>query len=146
MSTPDPEVEGSPAARLVAGPRSASPPGGLAWRSERPDLYRFTYRRVCFCAGTEPVVITVDGDSVIHVSPEDGEGPPPRSPSEYPTIDGLFEQLREWRERDPHRERMEFHGRLGYPTDVFFDFQEHVADEEMGFRVTDLRAVERQGN
>jgi hypothetical protein len=118
-------------------------PNLRTWRAERPALYQFTYHRVCFCAGTEPVIISVDGDSVTHVSLVSGEGPPPALPSEYPTIDGLFEQLIEWRERDPHRERMEFHDRLGYPTDVFFDFREHVADEEMGFRITDLRALER---
>lgn len=113
------------------------------WRSERPALYQFTYQRVCFCPGPEPVVITVDGDSVIHVSVKDGDGPPAGTLSDYPTIEGLFEQLREWRDRDPYREEMEFHDGLGYPTDVFFDFEERVADEEMGFRVRDLRAMER---
>lgn len=113
------------------------------WRSERPHLYQFTYQRVCFCPRTEPVVITVDGDSVIDVSVKDGEGPPDGVLSDYPTIERLFEQLREWRDRDPYREQMEFHDGLGYPTDVFFDFEERVADEEMGFRVRDLRAMER---
>lgn len=113
------------------------------WRSERPELYQFTYQRVCFCPGTEPVVISVDGDSVINVSVKDGDGPPAGAPSDYPTIEALFEQLREWRDRDPYREQMEFHDGLGYPTDAFFDFEERVADEEMGFRVRDLRAMER---
>lgn len=113
------------------------------WRSERPILYQFTYQRDCFCLGTEPVVITVDGDSVIDVSLKDGDGHPAGAPTDYPTIDGLFEQLREWRDRDPFRQQLEFHDGLGYPTDVFFDFEERVADEEMGFRVRDLRAMER---
>lgn len=113
------------------------------WRSERPALYQFTYQRVCFCAAIESVVITVDGDSVSQVSLEEGDGTPAGTISDYPTIDDLFEQLREWRDRDPYREEMEFHDGLGYPTDVFFDFEERVADEEMGFRVRDLRAMER---
>lgn len=112
------------------------------WRAERPALYQFTYQRVCFCPGTEPVVISVDGDSVINVSVKDGDGPPAGALSDYPTIESLFEQLREWRDRDPYREEMEFHDRLGYPTDVFFDFEERVADEEQGFRVRDLRPLE----
>lgn len=113
------------------------------WRSERPALYQFTYQRDCFCLGTEPVVITVDGDSVSQVSLEEGDGTPVGTISDYPTIDDLFEQIRTWRDRDPHREELEFDDRLGYPTDVFFDFEERVADEEMGFRVRDLRAMER---
>lgn len=113
------------------------------WRAERPHLYQFTYQRDCFCPGTEPVVIAVEGDSVTHVSVKDGDGLPAGAPSDYPTIEGLFEQLREWRDRDPFRQQMEFHDGLGYPTDVFFDFRKQVADEEMGFRVRDLRAMER---
>lgn len=78
-----------------------------------------------------------------HVSVKDGDGPPAGEPSDYPTIEGLFEQLREWRDRDPYRQQMEFHDELGYPTDVFFDFEKHVIDEEMGFHVRDLQAMER---
>lgn len=113
------------------------------WRSERPELYQFTYRRVCFCAAIESVVITVDGDSVSQVSLKEGDGTPAGTISDYPTIDDLFEQIRTWRDRDPHRQEMEFHDQLGYPTDVFFDFEEQVADEEQGFRVLDLQAMER---
>lgn len=113
------------------------------WRSNRPDLYQFTYRNRCFCAGTEPVVVTVEGDSVVHVSPRDGSGAPPLPPSRYRTIEALFEQIAEWRDRDPFHAHLEFHEKLGYPTEVFFDFLEGVADEEQGFAVTDLRGLER---
>lgn len=113
------------------------------WRSLRPDAYRFTFRNRCFCAGTEPVVIVVEDDSVVHVTPVEGGGSPPLPASRYRTIDGLFGRIEEWRGRDPFHTHLEFHDRLGYPTEVFFDFREGVADEEQGFEVTDLRALER---
>jgi len=93
--------------------------------------------------GDETVVVTVEGDSLVDVSPVDGGGAPPLPESEYRTVEGLFAQLREWRDRDPADSRMEFHDRLGYPTEAFFDFRRNVADEEQGFEVTDLRALER---
>lgn len=114
------------------------------WRDRRPALYQFTFRRVCFCLGTDPVVVTVAGDSVTRVSPAAGSDPnrvPPRE--EIRTVDRLFELLREWEARDPHSKRVSYHDELGYPVEAFFDFEENVADEEMGFEITDLRAVER---
>lgn len=113
------------------------------WRSVRPDAYRFTYRNRCFCAGTEPVTITVVGDSVVDVVVVERGGSPPLPASRYATIDGLFDRIEEWRDRDPVHTHLEFHDDLGYPAEVFFDFRENVADEEQGFEVTDLRAVER---
>lgn len=113
------------------------------WRSHRPDAYRFTYRNRCFCAGTDPVVITVEGDSIVDVTPAEGEDSPPLPVSRHPTIDGLFARIAEWRDRDPVHTHLEFHGDLGYPTEAFFDFREEIADEEQGFEVTDLRPLER---
>ena len=113
------------------------------WRSNRPARYHFTYRNRCFCAGTEPVVVAVVGDSVVGVTPVSGEGAPPLPASSYRTVDGLFALIAEWRDRDPVHTHLEFHDSLGYPTDVFFDFRANVADEEQGFEISDLRAVER---
>lgn len=112
------------------------------WRDSRPALYQFTYRRICFCLGTDPVVVTVEGDSVTRVGPAPGSDPnrvPPRK--DIRTVGGLFELLREWEARDPHSQRVRYHDELGYPVEAFFDFEENVADEEMGFEVSDLRAV-----
>lgn len=73
----------------------------------------------------------------------DEDDPPPGPRSTYFTVEGLFERIREWRARDPYRERLEFHDRMGYPVDVFIDFERNVADEEQGFRISELRALER---
>ena len=113
------------------------------WQSNRPGHYLFTYRNRCFCAGTEPVIIEVAGDSIVSVTPVAGEDAPPLPASSYRTVDGLFALIAEWRDRDPVHTHLEFHDRLGYPTDVFFDFRANVADEEQGFEISDLRAVER---
>lgn len=118
-------------------------PNLVRWRSNRPAHYQFTYRNRCFCAGTEPVVVTVAGDSVVNVSPVAKEGSPPLSASSYRTVDGLFARIAEWRDRDPVHTHLEFHDRLGHPTDVSFDFRANVGDEEQGFEISDLRAVER---
>lgn len=113
------------------------------WRSNRPASYRFTYRRLCFCPWTDPVVVTVDADSVADVSPASGSDTVRLPRSEVRTVDGLFDLLRDWRSRDPDRERISFHDRLGYPTEARFDFRDDVIDEEQGFEVTDLHPVER---
>lgn len=113
------------------------------WRSVRPDAYQFTYRNQCFCAGTEPVLITVEGDSVVDVSLKEGGDSPPLPASSYRTIDDLFGRIGEWRDRNPVHTHLEFHDELGYPTNVFFDLRENIADEAQGFEVTELRPLGR---
>ena len=60
----------------------------------------------------------------------------------YPTVPDLFDDVEEWLGRDPVSARTEFDPVLGYPVDVFVDFEERTADEELGFRIRDLEPVE----
>lgn len=115
------------------------------WESRGPQAYQLTFRWTCFCAGTQPVVIRVKGDSVTDVRPAREGNTVPLPTAEYRTVNGLFDDLREWLDRAPHESRMEFHDRFGYPTDVFVDFEENVADEELGFRISDLRPLDGYG-
>jgi hypothetical protein len=76
----------------------------------------------------------VDGVVVSAVYVEDG------SPAEvgFPTVDGLFDVLEEAVRRDAHRVDVTWDPETGVPVDLYVDYDENVADEETGYRVTEI--------
>lgn len=108
------------------------------WESEGPASYVFDYRVVCYCPPeiTRAVTITVDDGEVVGATYVDsGEPVDPFSPGDYPTVGDLFDEIESALAEDPYSIRAEYDPQLGYPTDVFVDFEENTADEEWGFVV-----------
>jgi hypothetical protein len=116
------------------------------WEARGPDSYVFTYELNCFCGGpgAPPARITVaDGQVTGAFLPSRDEQVPEDELAAYPTVPDLFDDVEEWLARDPVSARTEFDPGLGHPVDVFVDFEERVADEELGFRTRDLVPSER---
>lgn len=116
------------------------------WALRGPAEYAFTYELTCFCGGpgNPPARITVsDGEVTGAFLPSRDRQVPEDELAEYPTVPELFDDVEDWLARDPVRARTEFDPDLGHPVDVFVDFRERVADEELGFRIRDLAPLER---
>lgn len=108
------------------------------WDASGPSAYSMTYGRLCFCPTevTGPFAVRVVGDRVVEVT-LDG------TPVVYDramTVDALFERLASAYARDAHRVDVTYDSALGFPSSIFIDYDERIADEEMGYTVTDLRA------
>lgn len=135
-------------ALTAAGCGILEPGGGLRgelddnrerWESLRPASYAVVVERLCFC-GVEargPVRVLVQGtiptertytDSGVVVSAE-------LAPF-FPTIDGLFDVLADALDRDAHEVSVTYDEETGIPVDVWIDYEENTADEELGFAVT----------
>ena len=110
------------------------------WQQQRPATYRYGVERLCFC-GVEargPVRVTVAGDDVTDRTYIDsGETVPGLFEDLFPTVDGLFDVLRDAIEREAHRIDVTYDPISGVPLDVFIDYQQNVADEELGFSVVE---------
>jgi len=110
------------------------------WRDAKPASYVYAVERLCFC-GQEargPVRVLVDGSSVSDRTYVDtGVAVPPTFRELFPTVDGLFEILRSAILERAHEVRATYDPVLGAPTDFWIDYQENVADEELGMRVTE---------
>lgn len=107
------------------------------WAENAPDHYAFTYQDICYCA--LQIIHSEVRDGVVVAAEWGGadEDPGPESgpePEGY-TVEDLFERIRKELERDPFEATTHFDPVLGYPTRVFFDYQENTIDEEWGFRV-----------
>lgn len=109
------------------------------WEARAPVLYEYQLRRTCFCprALVRPVRITVsDGDVVAAVDPGTNEplDPPPDG---FPTIDDLFDEIRDAIDGEADSIEATYDGALGYPVQVFIDWIEDAIDDEMSFQVSE---------
>jgi hypothetical protein len=106
--------------------------------------YRVTYRNVCFCVDTfrEPVVLTVRQGTLVSVQRRsDGTPVPAARWDDYRTVERVFDAIEEALEDDADAVRVDYDAELGYPRDVWIDYDERLADEERGFQ---LEALEPQ--
>jgi hypothetical protein len=57
------------------------------------------------------------------------------------TVEQVFDVIEEaYRER-AEEVQVTYHPTLGYPTDLFIDYVEEVADDERGVQITDFEAL-----
>ena len=111
------------------------------WARVGPDDYRYAIRRLCFC-GPEaigPVRVTVSaGEATARVYVDGGEPVPGSLAPLFPTVDGVFQILVDAFEDGAYRIDVVYDPETGVPLDVFIDYEENVADEELGFEVTEV--------
>jgi hypothetical protein len=110
------------------------------WDSLGPDTYVYAIERLCFC-GVEyrgPVrVRVVGGTAVERVYVDTGSAVPPGIAGEFPTVEGLFELIGAAFESDAHQVDVTYDPAFGVPLDLWIDYDERVADEELGMQVTE---------
>ena len=111
------------------------------WDRSRITSYTYIARWQCFCiqeyvAEVEVRIESGQSTSTSFVdSSFEGEVP---DPERFGTVENLFSHIAEAVAGEAARIDVEFHPETGYPTEVFIDQDERMADEEMGFTVTSL--------
>lgn len=116
------------------------------WESAGPSSYEMEFRWNCFCPTdlVVPVIITVQPEGIIEsvVSAEDGGPVDQTAFREYETVGGLFDLIQEGLDQNGYQIAAEFDGELGYPTSAYIDYDQLIADEELGFSVSSLTELE----
>lgn len=111
------------------------------WAIVSANPYDFVQQRFCFCGpptlrAIRTEVIGGVVNSAIYVD----TGEPIDEPlSTVPTIDDLLDEIQDAIDRDAFSLDAVYDPQFGFPMDVSIDFDEMIFDEEMTFRVTDLR-------
>ncbi len=109
------------------------------WNEKKIENYSFSLKRICFCP-TEyvgPHQIVVKNGKISTVN-----GAPYNKAERYGvlyTIPELLQVIKEHIDRKPAKQTLNFNPTYGYPTSVFFDFSEMMADEEIGYVITDFK-------
>ena len=108
------------------------------WMSRMVSNYQFNFRWICFCAleYIAPVNISVRKNRIADVAFVEGDVP--GAIEDYRTIEGLFDLLQEGIDKNAHIISVHYHSELGYPIDVWIDYDEAIADEELGFEINGL--------
>lgn len=110
------------------------------WDSQQLSSYGFQYQRSCFCLPefVREVVVRVEDNAVVSVT--DIQTHLGFDVSFYPTINDMFDDLQSAIDRPAASISAEFDTLLGYPTQVFIDLDELIADEENVFSAANLSA------
>ncbi len=144
----DPEIDPGfePAGEYSGGePAERSPELDAArqrWEDAGLDAYQFTLQRICFCPMpdyTGPFEVTVRHGTLDTVLLEGAVVADERGM----TVDDLFALIEDAYEREAESVDVTFDPDLGYPTSISIDYSSLMADEEMGYRVSGLKADDR---
>ncbi len=110
-------------------------------RWEKLGLQDYSYEAGynCFCGGTGPYILEfIDGElDTVYLS--DG-----KSEIHYETmlettedlvIENLFDKIQDNIDRNPYSFNVEYNLQYFFPKEAYFDFDENIADEELGYYI-----------
>lgn len=146
-SGPDPVV-GPPTDEPASGPPTSGTPGdpprtfALAaerWADAGPDAYRMTLQRSCFCPPDwrGPFRVTVRDGAVVEATYE-GE---PIDVERVITAEALISLLRDAYTEGAERVDAAYDPEFGYPTQLYIDYSAQIADEEVGYEVSQFEPL-----
>jgi hypothetical protein len=109
------------------------------WNEKKIENYSFSFKRICFCPVeyVGPNQVVVQNGKVTTVN-----GAAYNSSLRYgviPTIPELLLNIKSQLDKNPGKKTLNFNQTYGYPTSVFFDFSELMADDELGYEVTNFK-------
>lgn len=108
------------------------------WQDSGIRSYSYDLRVICFCPFREPFSIEVRNGETASISGND-----PDSYQYIPsTIDELFLTLQDYLDQDPVTFRATYHPSYYFPEDVYVDVSEQIADEEMGYVISNFMVLD----
>jgi hypothetical protein len=107
------------------------------WKSFGFSDYDYTLEIICFCPieYTKPKRISVRNNKVVSISNNTEDV---FTDTSFMTIDGFFEFIEDQRKQNPVVEKIEYDPEYGFPTYIYFDISEMIADEEIGYILTNF--------
>jgi hypothetical protein len=117
------------------------------WRAAALTNYEYGYRKYCECHPDSPpeTVVTVRGGEPVGVRHRPAGSTnevPGRNPEVYWTIDGLFDVI-DSAQRRGATVRASYDARLGFPAEVYIDYDADFIGDELDVRVTTVMPLAR---
>lgn len=125
----------------VLGPhspeRDALSAARARWAAAGAEAYTMTQVRTCFCPAdaSGPFRVTVRDGAVQSVTFEGEPVPAERALS----VEALFRLVERALDAGAVTVDAQYDPSLGYPVRVYIDYNEQIADEEVGYTVTDFQ-------
>jgi hypothetical protein len=115
------------------------------WESQGIRHYSYELNISCFCAiiGMMPLSIEVQDGQLVSISPADGTdiGNLGGIYENVSTIDKLFETIGQAAGQEPYTLEVSYDPTYGYPVSIYLDPAETIADDEIGYDVTNFQAL-----
>jgi hypothetical protein len=107
------------------------------WVTKNITNYSYTLRVNCYCSieRNGPHLIKVTNNKIVSVNDQPYNL---EQTGMLPTVNELFQIIQIKLAQKPFDQRLEYHPSLGYPTSVYFDMDNRIADEEVGFIIENL--------
>lgn len=109
------------------------------WKDQGITDYEFTLQITCFCIYeyTLPKQIVVRNNEIQTVNGIDYST---LEFETYMTLDEFFDYIRERQSQNPVVEELTFDPEYGFPTYIYFDISKMIADEEVGYTISEFKA------
>jgi hypothetical protein len=109
------------------------------WADADLPSYTMTLTRSCFCGPgfSGPFEVRVENGAVVSASLAGETVPTDR----VLTVEALFDLLDSAYRESADRVEVTYDIERGFPSDLFIDYEENVADEEIGYTVRDVRGL-----
>ena len=104
------------------------------WKKQGITDYEFTSQISCFCRSdyTLPKAIVVKNDEIQSIN---GVAYANLEYENHMTIDELFDYIEDRQNKNPVIENLEFDSVYGFPSYIYFDISEMIADDEIGYTI-----------
>ena len=110
------------------------------WQRSNIPNYRYTYRRNCFCAPEESVVVVVANGQVSEAfrTPSGTYLSAQELTSVFP-VEGLFSKVQEAINKRAFNLTVVYHSQFGFPASISIDYNQNIADDELNYTARDFQ-------
>ena len=113
------------------------------WEERTPSSYEFTVEVRCFCVGIEMTPPTFRVTRGEPAATRELSAASEKLYGSFNTVEKLFKALERSLSRGQYKSTVQYDEELGFPVKADLDPQRRVKDEELYFRVTRFRVIER---
>ena len=107
------------------------------WESKNITSYTINLSVNCFCPLSPPIDIKVENDIITEINGDSITQSQLENDYWYAnTVNELFLFIEQHLAQDPHEKILGFNSTYGYPEEIWFDLEEMIADEEIGFIIS----------
>ena len=121
-------IKGDPASQLAL------------WKKKGISNYEMTMKISCYCiqgrVGPHHIVVENDKIKTVNNLPYDSTKTGP-----ILTINELFDFIIISLAKNPYQHSLDYNATFHYPKNIYFDFSQQIADEEVGYEITDFKAM-----
>lgn len=107
------------------------------WENKNFNNYKYTLEVSCYCNNDGPNDIEIKNNDLFKVNGKSVTSE--QLENEYwdvKTIEELFNIIDSKLEDNPFRFTLKFDESYGFPIDIYFDMEEMIADEEIGYKIS----------